>query len=90
MEIKDSSTSHGMTMKEDKTVKYSLQHSVFPLCFAFTAQARDSLLRGLSGFFVARITTSGGALFRENANDQSTYSQRTPEGVGEIEITGAD
>jgi hypothetical protein len=25
----------------------------------------------------------------EDANDQSTDSQRTPEGVGEIEVTGA-
>jgi len=45
--------------------KYSLQQRVFPLCFAFTAQARESLLRGLSGFFVARITTSGGALLEK-------------------------
>jgi len=42
--------------------KYSLQVAIFPLCFAFTAQAREILLRGLSGFFVARIITSGGAL----------------------------
>jgi small subunit ribosomal protein S12 len=39
-----------------------LQQRIFPLYFAFTAQARESLLRGLSGFFVARITTSDGAL----------------------------
>jgi len=38
---------------------------IFPLYFAFTAQARESLLRGLSGFFVARITTSGGALLEK-------------------------
>jgi hypothetical protein len=40
--------------------KYSLQVAIFPLCFAFTAQARESLQRGLSGFFVARVATSGG------------------------------
>ncbi len=45
--------------------KFSLQVAIFPLCFAFTAQARESLLRGLSGFFVARITTSGGALLEK-------------------------
>jgi hypothetical protein len=49
--------------------KFSLQVAIFPLCFAFTAQARESLLRGLSGFFVARITTSGGVFLRENAYD---------------------
>ena len=49
--------------------KYSLQVALFPLCFAFTAQGRESLLRRLSGFFVARITTSGGVLLRENAHD---------------------
>ncbi len=42
--------------------KYSLQQRTFPLYFALTAQGRESLLRGLSGFFVARITTSDGAL----------------------------
>ena len=42
---------------------------IFPLYFAFTAQARESLLRGLSGFFVARITISGGALLQKNAYD---------------------
>jgi len=49
--------------------KYSLQVAIFPLCFAFTAQAREILLRGLSGFFVARITTSGGVFLRKNAHD---------------------
>jgi small subunit ribosomal protein S12 len=42
--------------------KYSLQQRISPLYFALTAQARESLLRGLSGFFVVRITTSDGAL----------------------------
>jgi hypothetical protein len=45
--------------------KYSLQQAIFPLYSAFTAQARESLLRDLSGFFVARITTSGGALLKK-------------------------
>jgi small subunit ribosomal protein S12 len=43
--------------------KNSLQLSNFPLYSASTAQARARKLRGLSGFFVARITTLGGALF---------------------------
>jgi hypothetical protein len=48
-------------------------------------------MRVLSGFFVAQNTTFRAALYlEENAYDQSTYSQRTPEGVGEIEVTGAD
>ncbi len=38
--------------------KYSLQQRIFPLYFALTAQARESLLRGLGGFFVARIRTA--------------------------------
>jgi small subunit ribosomal protein S12 len=46
-------------------IKKTLQQRVFPLCFAFTAQAREGLLRGLSGFFVARIMTSGGALLQK-------------------------
>ena len=45
-----------------KHAKNSLRQRIFPLYSAFTAQGRESLLRGLSGFFVARITTSGGAL----------------------------
>ena len=45
--------------------KYSLQQRIFPLYFALTAQARGSLLRGLGGFFVARIRTSGGALLEK-------------------------
>jgi small subunit ribosomal protein S12 len=36
--------------------KKSLQQRLFPLYSAFTAQARESLLRDLSGFFVARTT----------------------------------
>src|SRR5438874_10953945 len=52
--------------RNDKSAcKYSLQVAIFPLCFAFTAQGRESLLRGLSGLFVARITTSGGALWEK-------------------------
>jgi small subunit ribosomal protein S12 len=42
-----------------------LQQRVFPLYFALTAQARGSLLRGLGGFFVARIRSSGGALLEK-------------------------
>jgi small subunit ribosomal protein S12 len=57
--MRDSSTRLEMT---NPHAKYSLQRGIFPLCFAFTAQARESLLRGLSGFFVARITTLGDAL----------------------------
>jgi len=49
--------------------KYPLQVAIFPLCFALTAQGRESLLRGLGGFFVARITTSGGVFLRENAHN---------------------
>src|SRR5436305_6915223 len=49
--------------------KYPLRQRIFPLYFALTAQARESLLRGLSGFFVARITISGGALLQKNAYD---------------------
>jgi small subunit ribosomal protein S12 len=45
--------------------KNSLRQQIFPLYSAFTAQGRKSLLRGLSGFFVARITTSGGVLLRK-------------------------
>src|SRR5437870_7239544 len=45
--------------------KYSLQQRIFPLYFALTAQARESLLRGLGGFFVARIRTSGGAVLEK-------------------------
>ena len=51
-----------------------------------------SLLRGLKRVFLSPgVTKLGGALFLglENAHDQSTDSQRTPEGVGEIEVTGA-
>src|SRR5947207_156531 len=43
--------------------KNSLQLWIFPLYSASTAQARERKLRGLSGFFVARIMTLGGALF---------------------------
>jgi hypothetical protein len=43
--------------------KNSLQQRIFPLCFAFTAQARESLLRGLSGFFVARSSRFRAALY---------------------------
>src|SRR5260370_1997732 len=57
--MRNSSTEIEMTNPQ---AKYSLQVAIFPLCFAFTAQAREILLRGLSGFFVARIITSGGAL----------------------------
>jgi hypothetical protein len=64
--MRDSSTPIEMT---NPHAKFSLQVAIFPLCFAFTAQARESLLRGLSGFFVARITTSGGVFLRENAHD---------------------
>ena len=64
--MRDSSTHIEMT---NPHAKFSLQVAIFPLCFAFTAQARESLLRGLSGFFVARITTSGGVFLRENAYD---------------------
>jgi hypothetical protein len=46
-----------------------LQQRFFPLYSALTAQARESLLRNLSGFFVAGITTSGGALLEKNAHD---------------------
>jgi hypothetical protein len=53
----------------NRHAKFSLQIAIFPLSFAFTAQARESLLRGLSGFFVARIITSGGVFLRENAHD---------------------
>jgi small subunit ribosomal protein S12 len=42
-----------------------LRQRIFPLYSAFTAQARESLLRGLSGFFVARITTSDGPLLEK-------------------------
>jgi small subunit ribosomal protein S12 len=45
--------------------KFSLQQRIFPLYSALTAQARESLLRGLSGFFVARITTSDGPLLEK-------------------------
>jgi small subunit ribosomal protein S12 len=45
--------------------KYSLQQRISPLYSALTAQARENLLRGLSGFFVARITTSDGALLEK-------------------------
>jgi hypothetical protein len=64
--MRDSSTEIEMT---NPHAKYSLQLRVFPLCFAFTAQAREILLRGLSGFFVARITTSGGVFLRKNAHN---------------------
>jgi small subunit ribosomal protein S12 len=49
----------------NRHAKYSLQQRIFPLYFALTAQARENLLRGLSGFFVARITTSDGALLEK-------------------------
>jgi hypothetical protein len=48
--------------------KYSLQLWNFPLYSVSTAQAREKKLRDLSGFFVARITILGGALFGENAH----------------------
>jgi len=57
--MRNSSTEIEMT---NPHAKYSLQVAISPLYFAFTAQAREILLRGLSGFFVARIITSGGAL----------------------------
>jgi hypothetical protein len=43
--------------------KNSLQQCFFPLYSAFTAQARESLLRGLSGFFVARTSRFRAALY---------------------------
>jgi small subunit ribosomal protein S12 len=49
----------------NRHAKFSLQIAIFPLSFALTAQARENLLRGLSGFFVARITTSDGALLEK-------------------------
>jgi hypothetical protein len=64
--MRKSSTEIEMT---NPHAKYSLQVAIFPLCFAFTAQAREILLRGLSGFFVARITTLGGVFLRKNAHD---------------------
>jgi hypothetical protein len=39
--------------------------SEFSLYIAFTAQGRENLLRCLSGFFVARVTTPGGALLKK-------------------------
>ncbi len=60
--MRDSSTHVEMT---NRHAKFSLQIAIFPLCFAFTAQAREILLRGLSGFFVARIATSDGALLEK-------------------------
>jgi small subunit ribosomal protein S12 len=47
------------------SAKYSLRQRIFTLYFALTAQARGSLLRGLGGFFVARIRTSDGALLEK-------------------------
>ena len=64
--MRDSSTHIEMT---NPHAKFSLQAAIFPLCFVFTAQARGSLLRGLGGFFVARMRTLGRRVARENAHD---------------------
>ena len=53
-------------------------------------QVREERGPGLSGFFVARIVRSGGLYFTDNANNQSAYSERTKEGLGEIKITGPE
>jgi hypothetical protein len=71
--------------------KKSLQQRFFPLYSAFTAQARESFVtRPERVFCRPGHEVFGGALFLENAHDQSAHSKRTPEGVGEIEVTGID